>query len=48
MFLEMVGKADNFPELQDTDWLANFVFGGHTGPSERSKHEAPGNWYFCA
>ena len=22
-----VGKADNFPELQDTDWLADFAFG---------------------
>ena len=26
MFLDTVGKADNFPKLQGTDWLDDFAF----------------------
>ncbi len=29
-FLNMIGKTDDFPELQDTEWLADLAFGVDT------------------
>lgn len=44
MFLETVGKAEEFAELKDPDWECDFAFGSN-GPLERPKSEVA--WEEC-
>lgn len=46
--VELMGKAVNFPELSDTDWLCDRVYCGHIGTCEWSEHEATRKRSICA